>query len=59
MRMVAVGMMFCRAPRGNIFLATMDMVAPVSITTRYPYPPRQIRTQNTPESVLVKGLPEG
>ena len=39
--------MFFRSPRGNIFLATIDMIAPVSSTPGYYPPPRRIRTQNT------------
>ena len=40
-------MVFFRLPQGKIFLATIDMVAPVSNTPRYSRPPSQIRTQNT------------
>ena len=47
MRMAAVGKMFFRSPQGKMFLATIDMVAPVSNTPRYLRPPRRIRTQNT------------
>ena len=39
--------MFFRSPRGKIFLATIDIVAPVSNTPRYSRPPTQIPTQNT------------
>ena len=39
--------MFFRLPQGNIFLATIDMVAPVSNTPRYSRHPSRIRTQNT------------
>ena len=47
MRMTAVGMMFFRSPGGKAFLATIEIVAPVSSTARYSHPPRWIRTQNT------------
>ena len=40
-------MVFFRLPQGNIFLATIDMVAPVSNTPSYLRPPSRIRTQNT------------
>ena len=40
-------MVFFRLPQGTIFLATIDMVAPVSNTPRYSRPPSRIRTQNT------------
>ena len=40
-------MVFFRLPQGKIFLATIDMVAPVSNTPRYSRPPTRIRTQNT------------
>ena len=40
-------MVFLRLPQGKLFLATIDMVAPVSNTPRYSRPPSQIRTQNT------------
>ena len=40
-------MVFFRLPQGKIFLATIDMVAPVSNTPRYSRPPSRIRTQNT------------
>ena len=40
-------MVFFRLPEGKIFLATIDMVAPVSNTPRYSRPPSRIRTQNT------------
>ena len=40
-------MVFFRLPQGNVFLATIDMVAPVSNTPRYSCPPTRIRTQNT------------
>ena len=43
----AVVMVFFRLPQGNVFLATIDMVAPVSNTPRYSRPPSRIRTQNT------------
>ena len=39
--------MFFRLPQGKIFLATMDMVAPVSNTPRYSRPPSRIRTGKT------------
>ena len=45
MRMAAVGKMFFRSPQGNVLLATIDIVAPVSKTPRYSRPPRWIRTQ--------------
>ena len=40
-------MVFFRLPQGKIFLATIDIVAPVSNTPRYSRPPSRIRTQNT------------
>ena len=40
-------MVFVRLPQGNIFLATIDMVGPVSSTPRYSRPLSRIRTQNT------------
>ena len=40
-------MVFFRLPQGKIFLATIDMVAPVSNTPRYSRPLSRIRTQNT------------
>ena len=40
----AVGMVFFGSPRGNIFLATINIVAPLSSTPRYSCPPRRIRT---------------
>ena len=40
-------MVFFRLPQGKIFLATIDIVAPVSSTPRYSRPPSRIRTQNT------------
>ena len=40
-------MVFFRLPQGKIFLATIDMVAPVSNTPRYSRPPSRIRIQNT------------
>ena len=40
-------MVFFRLPQGKIFLATIDMVEPVSNTPRYLRPPSRIRTQNT------------
>ena len=39
--------MFVRLPQGKVFLATIDMVGPVSSTPRYSGPPSRIRTQNT------------
>ena len=36
-------MVFFRLPQGKIFLATIDMVAPVSSTPRYSRPPSRIR----------------
>ena len=47
MRIAAVVMVFFRLPQGKIFLATIDIVAPVSSTPRYSRPPSRIRTQNT------------
>ena len=46
-RIAAVGMVFVRLPQGKFFLATIDMVAPVSSTPRYSHPPSRIHTQNT------------
>ena len=46
-RIAAVVMVFFRLPQGKIFLATIDIVAPVSPTPRYSRPPSRIRTQNT------------
>ena len=46
-RIAAVVMVFFRLPQGKVFLATIDMVAPVSNTPRYSRPPSRIRTQNT------------
>ena len=40
-------MVFFRLPEGKFFLATIDMVAPVSNTPRYSRTPSRIRTQNT------------
>ena len=40
-------MMFFRSPQGKTFLATIDMVAPISSIPRYSRPPSQISTQNT------------
>ena len=45
-------MVFFRLPQGKMFLATIDMVAPVSNTPRYSRPPSRIRTQNTRSWVL-------
>ena len=42
---------FFRLPQGKIFLATIDMVAPVSNTPRYSSPPSRIRTQNSRSGV--------
>ena len=39
--------MFVRLPQGKFFLATIDMVAPVTNTPRYSRPPSRIRTQKT------------
>ena len=39
--------MFFRLPQGKMFLASIDMVAPVSNNPRYSCPPSQRRTQNT------------
>ena len=47
MRIAAVVMVFFRLPQGKIFLATINIVAPVSSTPRYSRPPSRIRTQNT------------
>ena len=47
MCIAAVFMVFFRLPQGKIFLATIDIVAPVSSTPRHSRPPSQIRTQNT------------
>ena len=46
-RIDAVVRVFFRVPQGKVFLATIDMVAPVSNTPRYSRPPSRIRTQNT------------
>ena len=40
-------MVFFTLPQGKIFLATIDMVVPVSNTPRYSRLPSQIRTKNT------------
>ena len=40
-------MEFVRLPKGKIFLATIDMVALVSSTSKYSRPPSRIRTHNT------------
>ena len=45
--MAAVGMVFWSTLQGQTYLATIDMVSPVSSTFRYPCLPSQIRTQNT------------
>ena len=37
--LAAVGMIFLRTQQRNIFLATIDMVAPISITPTYSRPP--------------------
>ena len=48
--------MLFRSPRDAVFLATIDIVAPVSSTSRYSRPPRRIHTQKN-RSLDLAGRP--